>query len=100
MSRAPTTNLGAINRGPVVSDRGIVNRAGPTGRNYAAGSNWTYHDHDHHGHHHHFGGGTFGLFAFGGPTYYDYYNNSDSCYLPQRVWTPYGWRWRYVYVCY
>lgn len=34
---------------------------------------------------------------YGAPyAYYGYY----GCYRPQRVLTPWGWRWRQVYVCY
>src|SRR5512139_3064861 len=33
--------------------------------------------------------------AYGAYAAYDY----DSCYQPQRVWTPYGWTWQQVYVC-
>lgn len=58
------------------------------------------HDHDRwHGHGH--WGGYGGLYAFGGPDYdYDdeYYDNS-TCYRPRWVPTPYGWRWRDVWVC-
>jgi hypothetical protein len=46
-------------------------------------------------HHRHFHGG-FGLFAFGGPSYY----YDDGCWRWRRVWTPYGWRWRRVDICY
>jgi hypothetical protein len=51
----------------------------------------------------HFGGGHFGHFrgrggfGFYGPAY-NYYG--DGCYQWRRIWTPYGWRVRRVYVCY
>jgi len=56
----------------------------------------------------HFGGGHFGgpgiSFGFGGPGFavapyaYDY-DYGYGCYQARRVWTPYGWRVRRVYVC-
>jgi hypothetical protein len=48
-----------------------------------------------HGHHH---GGFFrGPRFFAGPFLsYGYY---DPCYRPVRVWTPWGWRFRRVWVC-
>jgi uncharacterized membrane protein len=56
----------------------------------------------------HFGGGHFGgpgiSFGFGGPGFavapyaYDY-DYGYGCYQTRRVWTPYGWRVRRVYVC-
>ena len=59
-------------------------------------------DHDHDRWH---GGGYWGgyggLYAFGGPDYdddYDYYGG-DNCYQQRWVPTPYGWRWRDVWVC-
>ena len=34
-----------------------------------------------------------------GYPYYAGYYASDGCLAPSRVWTPYGWRIRYVNVC-
>jgi hypothetical protein len=34
-----------------------------------------------------------------GYPYYAGYYGSDGCLAPRRVWTPYGWRFRYVNVC-
>jgi hypothetical protein len=34
---------------------------------------------------------------WGGPGYYGY---GDGCLAPRRIWTPYGWRTRWVNVCY
>jgi len=63
------------------------------------GQNNFWHGHGHHAYRHHergFGG----LYAYGGPDYYDYYSYyGNSCYQWQRVWTPSGWRWRDVWVC-
>src|SRR5579871_1886261 len=53
------------------------------------GGNFAFHHH-----HRHFHGGV-GLFAFGGPYYDDY-----GCWRLRRVWTPWGWHWRRIYVCY
>ncbi len=36
-------------------------------------------------------------FAFVAP--FAGYAAYDSCYVPRRVWTPWGWEWRRVYVC-
>jgi hypothetical protein len=35
-------------------------------------------------------------YAYAGYPYYGY----DSCVVPRRIWTPYGWRSRLVNVCY
>ena len=45
-----------------------------------------------------------GLYAFGAPTYYDYYDGydnsyGDSCWQQQLVPTPYGMQWQTVDVC-
>src|SRR5437763_8173459 len=34
-------------------------------------------------------------YPWGYPAYYD-----DGCLAPRRIWTPYGWRTRWVNVCY
>lgn len=46
-------------------------------------------------------------FAFGAPFFYGAYAGlpysygyGDDCLAPRRVWTPYGWRVRWVNVCY
>ncbi len=103
-SPGAVTNAPAFSRTPMVANRGMLNGLAPTGKNYTPGRNLAYnnyrhgdHDHHHDHHHHRFVGG---VFAFGGWPYYDYYDYSDTCYQPRRVWTPYGWRWQYVYVCY
>lgn len=43
-------------------------------------------------HHHRFFRNRFAFstFAFAG---------DDGCYAPRRVWTPWGWRWRRIWVC-
>lgn len=66
--------------------------ASPGARNYA----WHDHDRHHHGHRFHGGFGFSGLYAYE-PGYYDY--GDDSCYQPRLVRTPYGLRWRQVWVC-
>ena len=45
-----------------------------------------------------FVGPAFGVFTFGGPTYYDYYDYdaADGCWQRRLVPTPYGLRWRLV----
>lgn len=45
-----------------------------------------------HRHHH-----RFRHFAFVAP--FAAYAAYDSCYVPRRVWTPWGWEWRRVYIC-
>lgn len=49
-------------------------------------------DHDRFRHRHRFFRNRFGFssFAFAG---------DDGCYAPRRVWTPWGWRWRRIWVC-
>jgi hypothetical protein len=37
-------------------------------------------------------------FVYAGYPYY--YAYDDGCLAPRRVWTPYGWRIRWVNVCY
>ncbi|ARQ00831.1 hypothetical protein CAK95_18355 [Pseudorhodoplanes sinuspersici] len=39
-----------------------------------------------------------GAYAYGAPYYSSYYGD-DECYELQRVATPYGLRWRQVWVC-
>lgn len=42
-----------------------------------------------------YGYGFYGYpYAFAGYGYY------DGCWRLRRVWTPYGWRWHRIYVCY
>lgn len=76
---------------------GIV---GPTGQRYSGTyqQGGVYYDKHGHRHHHrrHFVGGPF--FGFYGG-YYNDYAYYDDCYQVRRVRTPYGWRWRRVYVC-
>ena len=36
--------------------------------------------------------------AYAGYPYY--YAGYDGCLAPRRIWTPYGWRIRWVNVCY
>jgi len=52
------------------------------------------------GRHDHFRGGFGGLYAFGGPSYYDDYYYDDGCLQRELVATPVGPRWRWVNVCY
>jgi len=54
----------------------------------------------HHRHHRHFRNFAAVGFGFGVPYYYNNYNYYDDyCYQVRRVPTPYGWRWRQMYVC-
>jgi hypothetical protein len=92
------SNSGANNPGTA---RNFAPQNGPNFNPPSAvyGNRYAWHEHDHdfdrHRHRRFFGFG--GIYAFGGPWYdYDY----DSCYQWRRVWTPYGWRWRDVWVCY
>ncbi len=73
----------------------------PRGQNFAYGDRDRDHDWDHHGHWRGRGGWYGGLYAFGGPWDYDdeYYYGADSCYQLRWVPTPYGYRWRQVWVC-
>jgi hypothetical protein len=65
--------------------------------NFAANGFARDHDHDRF---RHFRGGV-GLFAFGGPTFYDYDDSyADGCWQRRLVPTPFGLRWRLVDVCY
>jgi len=65
--------------------------------NFAANGFVRGHDHDRF---HHFRGGV-GLFAFGGPGFYDYDDYyADGCWQRRLVPTPFGLRWRLVDVCY
>ena len=91
-------NFAARNTGPGLTAR--PNAAMPN--RFAANPNvgqkgaWNERGHlDRRGHR--FGFGFGGLYAYGGPAYYDY--AGDSCYQWQRVWTPFGWRWRDIWVC-
>ena len=61
-----------------------------------------------HGFHGGFHHGGFGFRRFGpgigfgvglGFPYYASYYGDDGCLSPRRVWTPYGWRIRYVNLC-
>jgi hypothetical protein len=61
-----------------------------------------------HGFHGGFHHGGFGFRRFGpaigfgvglGFPYYASYYGDDGCLTPRRVWTPYGWRVRYVNLC-
>jgi hypothetical protein len=63
--------------------------------NFAANGFVRDHDHDRF---RHFRGGV-GLFAFGGPAFYDYDYYADGCWQRRLVPTPFGWRWRLVDVC-
>ena len=45
-----------------------------------------------------FVGAAVGLGLAAGYPYYGYYG--DGCLAPRRIWTPYGWRTRWVNVCY
>jgi hypothetical protein len=51
------------------------------------------------GHFGHFGGGPGFSFGFGVSPGYAYDYDYDGCYRLHRVWTPWGWRLRRVYVC-
>jgi hypothetical protein len=59
-----------------------------------------------HGGFHHHGFRRFGpRFAFGAPFFFGAYAGlpygyGDDCLAPRRIWTPYGWRVRWVNVCY
>lgn len=48
----------------------------------------------------HFGPGlAFGSAFYGAYAGYPYYAGYDGCLAPRRIWTPYGWRIRWVNVC-
>jgi hypothetical protein len=49
----------------------------------------------HHGFHRGFFGSGFGFYGYPYSAYYGY----DGCYQVRRVPTPWGWRWRRVWVC-
>jgi hypothetical protein len=52
----------------------------------------------HGGHFRHFWGGPRFAFGFGaGP--WSSYAFAGSCSRVHRIWTPFGWRWRRVWVC-
>jgi hypothetical protein len=68
------------------------------GRTYAYGGAYNHGHYDHH--HGHFRRGFgFGVYGWGGGPYYDYYGDY-GCWRLRRVWTPFGWRWRRIYICY
>jgi hypothetical protein len=98
----PGTNMHANVRGPMVPNTATAqNNMMMHDHRYAYSG---VHDHDHdRWRHHGRWGGYGGLYAYGGPLYdydddyYDYYDN--GCYQPRWVRTPYGWRWRTVWVC-
>ena len=46
-----------------------------------------------------FGLGLGAGYAYGGYPYGGYYGYGGGCYRPVRVYTPYGPRWRRVWVC-
>jgi hypothetical protein len=68
-----------------------------------------WHGHWHGGYHRHWHGGwgwgfgpAFGFGFAGGYYGYPYaapYYYSYSCWRRAQVWTPYGWRWRRIWVC-
>ncbi len=98
---AGPSNFAARNTGPSFTARSNTMTAMP--KRFAAnpnvGQNHAWNGHGHFDHRHHgFGFGFGGLYAYGGPDYYDYYAG-DSCDQWRRVWTPFGWRWRDIWVC-
>ena len=93
----------AFGAGPSAFSGRTAAAAPSAGGNFSHGYNghgYNGHGHDHFGHG--FRGGFGGLYAFGGPGYYDddYYDNYDNgCWVRRLVPTPYGLRWRLVDVC-
>ncbi len=84
--RAGTQGARFGNSAAVRNNTVVNNRAGFNNRVRFA-------DHDRFRHHHHRffrNGFGFSSFAFAG---------DDGCYAPRRVWTPWGWRWRRIWVC-
>ncbi len=114
MMAAPQTKMAApqTNAGGNVRANNIAtpNNVAPA-PNYRTGPNYAYRRHDHdqdRGREHGYGGGYWGggLYAFEpGYDYYDYDDDyaenyaDSSCYQPRWVPTPYGLRWRNVWVC-
>jgi hypothetical protein len=107
MMAAPQTSVsGNVSGGNVRANNfAASNNVGAT--NYRNGQNYasTRGDHDHdHGRGYGYGGGYGGggLYAFE-PGYdnYDYDDEyaGNSCYQPRWIPTPYGMRWRNVWVC-
>jgi len=109
MMAAPQTSVsGNVSGGNVRANNfAASNNVGAT--NYRNGQNYASmrgdHDHDHdHGRGYGYGGGYGGggLYAFE-PGYdnYDYDDEyaGNSCYQPRWIPTPYGMRWRNVWVC-
>ncbi len=103
---AGSGNFAAGNSGPTFTGRSNTMTAMPNhfaanpnvGQNHAW-NGYGHYDHRHYDRRHHgFGFGFGGLYAYGGPDYYDYYAG-DSCYQWRRVWTPFGWRWRDIWIC-
>jgi len=105
---APHASVGTAQRGnfgAATAPNGVArtapgNVAGPR-TNFAARGFDRDHDRFRHGH---FVGPGIGVFAFGGPTYYDYYDYNDydaadGCWQRRLMPTPYGLRWRLVDVC-
>jgi hypothetical protein len=97
---APRGNFGGANMG---RPGGSANFARPAPGNFAgSGGNFAARGFDRD--HRRGGFGFGGLYAFGGPTYYDYYDGydnsyGDSCWQQQLVPTPYGMQWQTVDVC-
>ncbi len=111
MMAAPQTSVsGNVSGGNVRANNfAATNNVGATnyrnGQNYASMRGDHDHDHDHdHGRGYGYGGGYGGggLYAFE-PGYdnYDYDDEyaGNSCYQPRWIPTPYGMRWRNVWVC-
>jgi len=74
-----------FNSGPRFSSGRFNSGARFSGGNFAVGGGRFHHRHFRRG---------FGLFAFGGgPVWW------DSCWRLRRVWTPWGWHWRRINVC-
>jgi hypothetical protein len=106
MGGAPHGNFGAATA-PNGFARSAPGNGGP-GNFAGPQTNFAGRDFDHDRHGRGFGRGFgpgfgVGIYAFGGPAYYDYNNDydyvGDSCWQRQLVPTPYGWRWRLVDVC-
>jgi hypothetical protein len=108
MGGGPHASFGAAphgNFGTAAAPNGFARSAPGQGNGNFAGprTNFAGRDFDHDRHGRGFGPGFgVGIYAFGGPAYYDYNDYDyvgDSCWQRVPVPTPYGLRWRLVDVC-
>ncbi|MFZ3359763.1 MAG: hypothetical protein WA177_13460 [Xanthobacteraceae bacterium] len=84
--------MAAPNVGTLHANVGAPNVAANVHMGHGYGHGYNHYAYRGHGY------GLGGLYAFGGPDYYDY-DYGDSCYQRRWVPTPFGWRWRRVWAC-